>query len=141
MISGIGPGPSGVGRLMQNLIFLYKEKNVKFIYKRNSISISSLRSKKKYFILNYEIALRIIDDYLFKIKLFFIKNKRVILIHPQSIGYKSTFNLLKYNNVFIYIVDNSFFCIRSYNVHPTDHNECLHCLGSLELLKIVIQNQ
>ena len=77
MISGIGPGPSGVGRLMQNLIFLYKEKNVKFIYKRNNVSISSLKSQKKYFILNYEIALRIIDDYLFKIKLFLLKIKEL----------------------------------------------------------------
>jgi len=132
LVSGIGPGPSGVGRLMQNLIFLYKEENLKFIYKRNHISLSSLKSHKKYFYFYYEIILRIFDDILFKLKLFFIKDKRIIIIHPQTIGYKTIIYLLKYNNIFLYVVDNSFFCIRSYNVHPTYHNECLHCLGSLE---------
>ena len=134
LVSGIGPGPSGVGRLMQNLIFIYSEKNYKFIYKKNEISLSLLRSKKKYFTLFFELILRIIDDLFFKLRLFFIKNKRIILIHPQSIGYKTTFNLLKYNNIFLYIVDNSFFCIRSYNVHPADNSECLHCLKSLQPL-------
>jgi len=132
LVSGIGPGPSGVGRLLHNLITIYREKNYKFIYKRNNVSISQLKSKKKYFRLYLEITLRIFDDFLFKFRLFSIKNKRVILIHPQSIGYKTIFKLLKCNNIFIYIVDNSFFCIRSYNVHPVDHNECLHCLGSLD---------
>ena len=117
---------------MQNLSILFKKKNYKFIYKRNNISLSLLKSKRRYFRLYYEILLRILNNYHFKIKLFLIRNKRVILIHPQTIGYKTIFGLFKSNSIFIYVVDNSFFCIRSYNTHPLHHTECLNCLNTLE---------
>ena len=34
-------------------------------------------------------------------------------------------------HVYLYLMDNSFFCICSYNTHPLTHDECLQCVAQL----------
>ena len=131
LISGIGPGPSGVGRLMSNLVIKLNNKDYNYVYRRNALSLRKLKTEKKYLTLLLEILKRKLNVIFFNFKIFFIKNTKIIVIHPQTIGYDLFFRLLKYNRIFLYVMDNSFFCVRSYNVHPILENECLQCIDKL----------
>ena len=52
----------------------------------------------------------------FNLKLREIKNKNILIMHHQSLGLKATKKLINENdNIDFYIMDNAFFCIKSYN--------------------------
>jgi len=57
--------------------------------------------------------------------------KSVILLHPQSIGGRWCLDLIRRRRqpTWIYLLDSSFFCIRSYNHLATEHDACVRCLG------------
>ena len=58
------------------------------------------------------------------------KNIRVVIVHPQTIGFKYVIGLLKQNRLIeLYVVDNSFFCVRSYNSIPLEDRSCLRCFN------------
>lgn len=124
IISGLPPSKGGVGRLVSYLI----SQNKKVIYKGATDSI-----KKSFYSHNYMICIiSVIKRILFEIK-FFIEvvlstGKDVILIHPQSIGYVKFIYLIIFCNSRLYVMDCSFFCIKSYNYHIKAHGECLRCL-------------
>ena len=59
-----------------------------------------------------------------------------MFVWPQIIGFDVVLKSIKHNKVILYIMDNSFFCIRSYNIHPTRNNECLDCLGFIKPHKL-----
>ena len=111
-----------------------KNSNYTFVFRRNPVSISKLKAEKKYLKLFFEILTRILHNYIFSSRLFFIKNSKVLLIHPQTIGFNLFFRLKKHNKIFYYVMDNSFFCVRSYNTHPIQNKECLQCLDVLKPL-------
>lgn len=123
-----------MGRLMVSLTSRLKNSNYTFVFRRNRVSLSKLKAKKKYLKLFLEILTRILDHYIFSIRLFFIKDSKVLLIHPQTIGFNLFFRLKNHNKIFYYVMDNSFFCVRSYNVHPLQNKECLQCLDVLKPL-------
>jgi hypothetical protein len=131
LISGIGPGVSGVGRLMCSLKPRFELDGFKVIYRRESKSIRRFRERKQYYLAIRELILREVDHLWFYIKVRFIKNSDLICIHPQTIGFNLLFILQRSNKVSLYVMDNSFFCIRSYNVHPIKNTECLKCIGSI----------
>ena len=116
---------------MSNLVIKLNNKDYNYVYRRNALSLRKLKTEKKYLTLLLEILKRKLDNILFNFKIFFIKNTKIIVIHPQTIGYDLFFRLLKYNKIFLYVMDNSFFCVRSYNVHPLLKNECLQCIDKL----------
>ena len=116
---------------MSNLVIKLNNKDYNYVYRRNALSLRKLKTEKKYLTLLLEILKRKLDNILFNFKIFFIKNTKIIVIHPQTIGYDLFFRLLKYNRIFLYVMDNSFFCVRSYNVHPILENECLQCIDKL----------
>jgi hypothetical protein len=116
---------------MSNLVEKLNYKGYNYVYRRNSLSLRKLKTDKKYITLLLEVLKRNLNNIFFYLKIFFIKNKKILIIHPQTIGYESFFRLLKYNKVFLYVMDNSFFCVRSYNVHPLLKNECLQCIDKL----------
>jgi hypothetical protein len=64
-------------------------------------------------------------------KLASLKDKNIVLLHPQTIGLGVVQSLIDNNNVSIYVLDNSFFCMQSYNHRITKRGECLDCLGNL----------
>jgi len=132
LISGIGPGDTGgVGRLMKILVPTYKNNDFKIIHNRHVISIRKLVSDKKYILAIIEFITRFVDKKIFYIRCLLVKNSTVVLIHPQTVSYKILFRLVKYNKVSIYVMDCSFFCIRSYNTHPVSNQECFDCLGKI----------
>ena len=114
---------------MTSLIDRLKNDDYTFIYRRNAISIRELKAKKKYFNFLLEILKRNLDNLIFYLKVIVIKDSKILLLHPQTIGFKLFFKINKRNKIYYYIMDNSFFCVRSYNVHPVLGNECLQCFG------------
>lgn len=117
IISGIPAGTYGVGRLLSYL------KNTRLTL----ISPKEFKNKNRYIRQFMNICARI----LFYFGIYFLKNKSIILIHPQTIGFSLCKKIIKNNDVTLYIMDNSFFCSRSYN--SLYGQECIKCLyGDLQ---------
>ncbi len=131
LISGIGPGASGVGRLMRVLVPEYEKKGYRIIYRREPKSVKSLIKGKRYFSAFMEFFRRLLDYHLFRLKTFVIKESEVVFLHPQTAGFDTLLRLSRSNKVSLYVMDNSFFCIQSYNTHPSSNKECLNCLGNI----------
>lgn len=55
----------------------------------------------------------------------------LILLHPQSIGGRWCLEMIRRrrNPTWIYLLDSSFFCIRSYNHLATESDACTRCIG------------
>jgi len=60
-----------------------------------------------------------------------IAAESLILLHPQSIGGRWCLELIRRrpHPTWIYLLDSSFFCIRSYNHLAAEHDACTRCLG------------
>ena len=54
----------------------------------------------------------------------------LVLIHPQSIGFERTLQIIQKREkpTWLYLMDSSFFCVRSYNHVPGERKACLRCL-------------
>jgi hypothetical protein len=129
LISGIGPGPTGVGRLMVQLTKEAKRHQYTNIYKFANKSIRKLIKERRFLQLFVELFFRTIKDVRFYFLIKDIKESEVILIHPQSLGIQNFKKLLEKNTIVKwYVMDNSFFCMKSYNYL---NGECLKCLDSL----------
>lgn len=136
IICGIPPDNTGVGRAIKYIINNNKKEfNVifpkKIFYPENGLRILIKRKHylkfiKFYFKSRYS---RIVSKLIFNIKLNYLNSKNIIIIHPQTIGFKSVIRLIEKNNIFIYIMDCSFFCVKSYNHIENSFEPCFLCLG------------
>lgn len=132
LISGIAPSLGGVGYLMQNLEKLAVTYKYEVVYPKH-INKNIRKNLFNPFVIIKEVFKRRKSKSTFVSELKTIKNSEVILIHPQTIGYVNFLELLKSNKVIkIYVMDNSFFCIKSYNV--LNGTECLKCLNDVDAL-------
>jgi len=130
LISGIPPSEGGVGNLMKSLVQLAAENSYEVVYPKHTNKSLRLLKKKPYLLVK-EVANRLLAKLQFVYKLSIITKSEIILIHPQTIGFKRFIKLIKFNKlVKIYVMDNSFFCIKSYNV--LDGAECTKCLNNLD---------
>jgi hypothetical protein len=129
LISGIGPGPGGVGALMKNLGPIAKKRGFRVIAKWNGPSIRKLLNQRRYAQVAKLVALRLFNRIRFYLVANSARGSKVIFLHPQTAGFKTLFRLVQKCEVFLYVMDNSFFCMRSYNFHPDDKAECLKCIG------------
>lgn len=130
LISGIAPSEGGVGYLMKGLDPLANKYGYEVIYPTH-VNKSIRKFLFNPFVVIPEILRRRNSKNNFMSKLKAIKDAEVILIHPQTIGYNTFIELLKKNTlVKTYVMDNSFFCIKSYNT--INGSECLKCLNNLE---------
>ena len=77
-----------------------------------------------------ELTSRLFDWFQFSIKTRRIDNSVILFVYPQTAGFDTLIRLMKKNVVFLYVMDNSFFCIRSYNIDPVLHSECFLCLSN-----------
>lgn len=133
LISGIGPGTGGVGRLMKKLMPTYEAEGYEVIYKPGNESLRKLISDKNLVRLAKEVFKRMLGQVRLDFKCMRVKNSEIVFIHPQNAGFKNLFRLVKnQNQIYLYVMDSSFFCIRSYNTHPVRKEECLNCLGYLK---------
>lgn len=133
VLSGISPGPAGVGRVLEYMIS--NSNNVSFVYPPVARTISIKESLSEFNFVKLLSCIFIIFKTYFKTffylsKLYFIKNKDVIVLHPQALGLKKMERLVVRNNVCIYIMDNNFFCIKSYNYLSSSEKPCFLCLNT-----------
>lgn len=129
LISGVSPSNGGVGRLMKNIVPLALKNNFSIVIRREGASLKLLLNEKEFLALLVEVFSRAYDSIRFLFGTFFLKNKTILFIHPQTAGFNLLNRLIFRNRVYLYVMDNSFFCIRSYNIHPILNNECINCLG------------
>lgn len=57
---------------------------------------------------------------------------KVLIIHPQTLGFGLTERLMRRwppGKAYIYVLDSSYFCVRSYNHISGEYESCLRCLG------------
>ena len=110
VICGLSPGGSGTGRFLEALIPVGRSAGFSEIHPLPGASFS--------------MAERLLIGT--------IKNSDVVLLHPQTMGF-STFRSLceNGNRISMYVLDSSFFCIRSLNYRPNKAGECLDCVGNL----------
>ncbi|PCI27959.1 MAG: hypothetical protein COB67_07440 [SAR324 cluster bacterium] len=131
LISGIGPGEAGAARLVSHLKGLAEENGWNVIYPYKHVSLNRLYKQKSYLQLCIEIIKRFFMRLVFIIRILLIRNSKILLLHPQTLGYKYFIRLiLKNTHIYQYVLDNSFFCIKSYNYK--DKHECLQCVNDLD---------
>lgn len=134
LISGIGPSEKGAGRLLKELIE-YNDtfnKNVEFIYfYAKSNMFTQLLKKTFVFEFAKSVYYKTLSISPTTNRIGSIKNSTVLIMHPQTLGYDNLFQLSVNNNsLYIYVLDNSFFCLRSYNHIIGEFGPCLKCIGN-----------
>ena len=128
IISGIGIGDSGTSKFLEKL--LAYNCNYIVVTPGRHLKLKTLLKRKafgKFFIgLLYYIA----NLTSFRIRCFFIRYSEIILIHPQSIGLRTSMRLVKRNKLIKYFVLDSFlFCKQSYNYNYLVGGECIKCIS------------
>ena len=59
-----------------------------------------------------------------------VNSDRLVLFHPQAIGYQATLEIFRQRKKsHMYVLDSSFFCRASYNHVKNESSACLKCLG------------
>lgn len=135
IISGVPASMSiGAGRLVQHLItesYTYGP-NSSIVFGGNKSAAAAALRSKRYF----AFTVAVLWHYLLRAVLwmrlpFLINRDRVVLVHFQEIGSRwcGFFINARTKPIWIYILDASFFCIRSYNHLPGEASECLRCCG------------
>ena len=124
VICGYPPGEGGVPKLIE-----YIDNN-----KTENILLIHPFSLKTGFTFP-DLLLKALFRLIFSARCLFIRNKKICLIHQQSIGLALTKFLITHNRTdpIIYFMDNSFFCLSSYNLRKDAtsnfmKSECLKCL-------------
>jgi len=125
IISGVPAGSSGTGQLVAYL----RSKGLRFLDPGRRLDRSDDRSVFR----DLVFWLREGPSWLiffFRLWLLRKSGERVLLLHPQDIGFAAALSIIKFmrGNCWIYLLDSSFFCIRSYNSMPTETSACLRCL-------------
>ena len=130
IVSGIGPSDGGVGRLVRRLSVIAPQYGYVLMSRRVPRSVRGYLRQGKINQAVLEVVRRYREKQIFNRDVARIRNAHVIAIHPQTLFYDNLFKLIDNGNrVAIYIMDNSYFCIRSYNHLPGDFQPCFRCLG------------
>lgn len=55
----------------------------------------------------------------------------VVIYHPQELGWEKALRIIEASPrmAWLYVLDMSFFCVRSYNYIPGENDACFRCLG------------
>lgn len=126
VISGVPAGNSGTGQLVAYL----KSRGLRFIDPGHRLDKADDRSIFRELVFWLKEGPRWL---LFFFRLWMLKRagKKVLLLHPQDVGFSATLRIIKVmrGNCWIYLLDSSFFCIRSYNYMPTEMSACVRCLS------------
>ena len=117
VVSGLPPGTSGLGRFLASLSLAARDHGWKVLWRPQ-------RGDGNKVLFALKVAW-------FYTRLRFLRNTEVLTLHPQTLRWRTFFRLMASNRMRLYLVDNSFFCIRSYNYRESGWQECLDCLGDL----------
>jgi hypothetical protein len=129
LVSGYGSSQNGTGRFLSYIEKIIN-KDTRLLYRFNYVKeIKGNLNKKRYkTMLTYAIRSSILFIQFYFI-VFFLKNRKIIIFHPHSIGLWVFNRLLRRNRITLFVLDNSFFCMKSYN-YRKEKNECLDCTTS-----------
>lgn len=136
IISGSDSNKTGIGLYTRSLISGLPRKKFKKLIVNYDFSGYRQRLRATPVAAFYEILKFCFFYPIIRFKLlsfvFLRSNDKVVLIHPQSIGFFYINLMLKYRkkNLYIILVDNSFFCIKSYNYIDGEKSGCLRCIES-----------
>jgi len=138
LISGVAPGKGGVGALVKSLDDRKYPFNYNPLYVRNP-KVSATGSSAEVIaslLKNGKIAKFIYESVLFLCSLIYVQlriltmyGNTVILIYPQYFNSFVLTKLVKNNDVALYVMDNSFFCIKSNNY--LEGQECMKCIDGI----------
>lgn len=135
IISGILPGSTGVGEVLTHLLKEYNNKTMprcRFFFRSGGLPIRRSLIEKKPGVALKSIASALKGELMFRSGfVHFMVKERSILIHPQSLGFQWCINFIEKSSypVWIYLMDSSFFCVRSYNYIPGESAPCTRCIG------------
>lgn len=136
--SGIVPGPTGVGTVISLLLTERKlmpraeRRKIKIFYRAQGLAIRKSLSQKKILEPTLRLLRGIVGELCFR---YLLPSESadgdVVLIHPQTLGYKWTLEFIRASSrpVWLYLMDCSFFCVRSYNYLSGENGPCLRCMG------------
>lgn len=122
IISGIGPDSSGTGTLIRGLIEeAAADPSTVFVHKRargrNPVELGRYYADRAFFPWTVRRAAR--------------KGREVLIFHPQTLGLKLLRAIMaSRQSAWLYVLDASPFCVRSYNCLPAESAPCLRCLGN-----------
>jgi hypothetical protein len=131
VLSGVGPGYTGVGHLIAHLLRTKRPGDRIFWHQEKSSPPRLLLQRRQFISLTVECGRRVWS------RIRWSANKRrlasyeghLVLIHPQTLGCGFTLDLMKRRtSTDLYVMDNAGFCRSSYN-----HREgatCTACLGT-----------
>lgn len=139
VVSGIPTGDSGTGRFVAHL----QERMAALAGNRITLVSRPERPARWQFGLwlkekLYRRAVMAVFRYALQLSLFWLgvayvwlrRDKRMILLHPQNLGYRLALRLIetRARPSLIYLLDSSFFCVVSYNHIQGENGPCLRCL-------------
>lgn len=133
LISGLGPSHFGVGRLMSALVPRAVSRGYQVLHGPILRPAVSYVKNRDLYRIPLDVAVWALAKLLFRIRVMAVRDAEVIAIHPQIIGWALFLRLCARNRVTMYIVDNGFFCIRSYNHKNGQLEESLDCLGDVDM--------
>ncbi len=132
IVSGIEPAKKGAGRFLNFFITEFQkiDKNVNIIFiKTPENKIVKFLKGTIFFEFLKELYYLIYRKF---VRTNQIENASVIIFHPQSLGVKTTINLISRNDkIYFYVLDNFFFCIKSYNHLDNSYVPCFYCLKDI----------
>ena len=138
VVAGIPPGKSGTGRMIRQMMTKSKRSPVRldFIYRaRPKKPIRALVKNKQWRKLYPVAAEYFWGNFLFYLKLafaFLSGRGKLLIMHPQTLGFALTRWLIwrwPAGKIYLYVLNSSYFCIRSYNYIPNETGPCLRCQG------------
>lgn len=134
ILSGYPRGESGVGRVIAYLIEQAQKENlsVRFVARqRYDINLRKML-KIGFFHFLRSACLVMWSEFVFAWAVSrLIKSKAsIVLIHPQAIGFRRVLSLIQRRlaPTWLYVMDSSFFCVRSYNQLNPLEGSCFKCL-------------
>lgn len=139
IVSGIPPDSSGTGRLLTHILSqkaaAAAEWDIRFYHPlRSKGSRRQMIRERRYIAAIYDLLRVAMSWFVLRIKLRLLiptADSAILIFHPQTLGFERALQLLKRwrGRAFLFGLDNSFFCIRSYNYVPGEEQSCLRCLG------------
>ncbi|VFQ47291.1 hypothetical protein MSL71_49860 [Desulfoluna butyratoxydans] len=132
------PGPTGVGRVMTQLASEINQKNktgghsTRLLYRGQGRPVRKLFSQKQLVLALKTIMTAFWSEARFRTVTAKLPRKDTsLLIHPQTLGYEWSIEFIKNSKkpVWLYLMDSSFFCIRSYNYMAHMESACTKCIG------------
>ena len=124
----MGPGKTGTSRFVEYLISIADEHGFSILYPSRHENLKALLKVSLTKAILYFLKSRVCKIAFF-VKVYMIRDAEIVLIHPQKLGFFLSKRLINKNDrIKYFVLDSSFFCIRSYNYfHGV--GECLRCIG------------